>query len=83
MKKNIIYYVVFTITYLLLIVFTSPFLLTWGRKRGIIEQSYVWFLTKPFNLEISAGFILLNSLFWCSVFLIIFILVKKIIQLFN
>jgi len=75
MKKFLIIYVLFTIFYIVLMVVTGPFLLTWGRKRGFLEKLYVWFLTKPFNLEYSAILIFANSLFWS---IIIFIILHSI-----
>ena len=72
MKKFLLIYVLFTVFYIVLIVLTSPFLLTWGKERSFLEKLYVWFLTKPFNLEFSAGLIFANSLFWTA--LIYFIL---------
>ncbi|MDQ1094927.1 MULTISPECIES: hypothetical protein [Chryseobacterium] len=71
MKKFLLIYTVFTVLYVVLIVVTSPFLLTWGEKRSFLEKLYVWFLTKPFNLEFSAGLILANSLFWTSIIFLI------------
>ncbi|TWI95982.1 hypothetical protein JN11_04257 [Mucilaginibacter frigoritolerans] len=80
MKKIIVYYLLFLLGYILLIVFTSPFLMTWGQKRGIFESLYVWFLTKPFNLNYSPWFILFNYICWATFFYLLVIAIKKLIR---
>lgn len=77
MKKISIYYVLFTLTYIALVLISTPFLATWGRKRGILEQLYVWFLTKPLDITISLWLIFANSLFWLIIIYFLVGLFKK------
>lgn len=68
MRGIIIYYIIFTICYIALIASTGIFLQTWGAKRSLFEKMYVFFLSKPFNLEYSFSLVLLNSLCWAGFF---------------
>lgn len=78
MKKIIIYCIVFSLIYVLLVIFTGIYFLSWGQKRTLFEKLCLWFLTKPFSLEISFGFVIFNSLFW---FVCIFLIYKIITML--
>lgn len=79
MKKVIIYYILFLIVYVLLIVIVSPFLLTWGQERNILEQLCVLILARPFHIE-SLLFLslVLNYLFWATIPYLLLLLIKRI-----
>jgi hypothetical protein len=72
MKKIVVYYVGFVFFYIILIFLTSPFLLTWGRERNIFEKMYVYFLSKPFDLELSPLFLPVNGAFWATIFYLLY-----------
>lgn len=79
-KKVFVYYLVFFVGYVLLILFTSPFLMTWGSKRSFFEECYVYFLTGPFNIEFSAWLIMVNSIFWSTISYLIWLAIKFFIK---
>lgn len=76
MKKTILYYLIFTLIYFILIFQTSMYFLSWGAKRNFIEICYIYFLSEPFPVEKSLFYILLNSFIWFSLLFAIFKLIN-------
>lgn len=78
--KVLIYYIIFSVGYLILSVATAPFFMSWGSKRSIFEKGYVFFIGSPFDVGKSLWYILLNSLFWATIIYIVMYTVKKILK---
>ena len=79
-KPFILFYIVFTVIYICLVFFTSPFLMTWGQKRTVFEKAYVVFLNYPFNEGASLWWVLANAFIWAAVIYIIGIFVVHLLR---
>ena len=80
MRKTIIYLIVFMFFYIPFTLFTIPFQVTWGAKRNFLWEIHFWFITMPFDLNVSLWLIFLNSLTWAVFFLVLFKMVQGIIN---
>lgn len=79
-RSFILFYVVFTIIYTCLVLFTSPLLITWGAKRTFFEQAYVLFLNYPFNTVDSLWLVLANAFVWALLLYAIIVLCISLIR---
>jgi len=81
LKSFIITYVLFSIAYIGLIVFTSPHFMKWGEKISFAEKVYAKFLSTPIKWADHLWLIFINSLFWSTIFYFAFISILKLTRL--
>ncbi len=80
MIKVLKYYVLFGAAYILLVVFTMPFFISWGNRRNIIEKIYLKFIGSPFDYSESLWLIIINSVFWFVIFYILAFFLHKLVR---
>lgn len=78
--RVLIYYVVFGVAYIILSASTAMFFLTWGAERSLIERVYIQFIGGPFDWSKSLWFLPINSIFWATIPLLLYIGANRVLK---